>query len=114
LKNHSEYIKTTKEWFRWTTGEEASSNTSFAFQLMPGIRYSINDINLKASMGFAKALKGGFNQISSSGNISIGYSILHKQNFVLYPSIGYIFGIGEKYKDYGAVQFKIGIEGPFI
>ncbi|MDP4278537.1 MAG: hypothetical protein Q8914_13000, partial [Bacteroidota bacterium] len=47
LKNHSEYIKTTKEWFRWTTGEEASSNTSFAFQLMPGIRYSINDINLK-------------------------------------------------------------------
>lgn len=61
-------------------------------------------------MVFAKAFNASVNTYSTCANISIGYHILKKQSFVLYPSVGYSFGFGQ-YKNYGSFQIKIGIEG---
>jgi len=109
IESHSKYSNSLEEWFSWTTGEEATSSTSFAFQIMPGIRYTTNNVILRGSMVFAKSFASA-NTYSTCGNISIGYIILKKQSFVLHPSVGYIFGVG-KNKGYGSFQIKIGIEG---
>lgn len=110
LENHSRYSNSLGEWFYWTTGEEASNSTSFAYQLLPGIRYTTNGIVFKGSMVFSKLIKSDANTYSTCGNISVGYDILKIGNAALHPSIGYLFGIG-KFKDYGSLQFRISLEG---